>query len=92
MAANGITSTGSRSSLPFFLRTSPPSPAAAQDGFTATVQGGLDLASFSAVVTPVAPVTTGLPAAPAGYEYRSFSLAGSSGLPSKGFLRVQVTP
>jgi autotransporter-associated beta strand protein len=79
-----------RSGTPAF--TGSPSPAAAQDGFTATVQGGLDLASFSAVVTPVAPVTTGLPAAPAGYEYRSFSLAGSSGLPSKGFLRVQVTP
>lgn len=79
-----------RTGTPAF--TGSPSPAATRDGFTATVQGGLNLASFSAVVTPVAPVTTGLPAAPAGYEYRSFSLAGSGGLPSKGFLRVQVTP
>jgi autotransporter-associated beta strand protein len=69
-----------------------PSPAATLDGFTATVQGSLGLAGFTAPVTPVAPVTTGLPAAPAGYEYRSFSLAGSGGLPSKGFLRVAVTP
>jgi autotransporter-associated beta strand protein len=79
-----------RSGTPVFAGS--PSPVATRDGFTASVQGGLDLASFSAVVTPVAPVTTGLPAAPAGYEYRSFSLAGSGGLPSKGFLRVQVTP
>jgi hypothetical protein len=40
----------------------------------------------------VAPVTTGLPAAPAGYEYRTFSLAGSNNLPGKGFLRVRVSP
>jgi autotransporter-associated beta strand protein len=79
-----------RSGTPAF--TGSPSPAATRDGFTATVEGGLNLASFTSVVTPVAPVTTGLPAAPAGYEYRTFSLAGSSGLPSKGFLRVQVTP
>jgi hypothetical protein len=37
-------------------------------------------------------VTTGLPAAPAGYEYRTFRLDASDGLPAKGFLRVQVTP
>ena len=29
---------------------------------------------------------------PEGYEYRTFSLSGSDGLPTKGFLRVQITP
>jgi hypothetical protein len=52
----------------------------------------LGLASFSAPVSVVTPVTTGLPAAPAGYEYRTFRLDGSDGLPSTGFLRVQVSP
>jgi hypothetical protein len=46
-------------------------------------------------VNPVAPVTTGLPAAPVQggvtYEYRSFSLSGSNGATGKGFLQVTVT-
>ncbi len=70
-----------------------PSPAATTtDGLTAyTIQGSLDLASFTTAVTPVSPaVTTGLPAAPSGYEYRTFSLNGSNNLTGKGFLRVKV--
>ncbi|MCW1925933.1 hypothetical protein OKA05_25465 [Luteolibacter arcticus] len=63
-------------------------------GFGIAVQGSETLASFPATVTPVTPVTTNLPTlTPQGgvsYEYRSFSLGGSNGLPSKGFLRVQV--
>ncbi|MEI7909940.1 MAG: autotransporter-associated beta strand repeat-containing protein [Verrucomicrobiota bacterium] len=77
-----------RSGTPAF--TGSPSPSATQDGATYTVEGSTTLGSFSAGVTPVAPVTTGLPAAPAGYEYRTFSLDGSNGTPSNGFLRVQV--
>ncbi len=69
-----------------------PSPTSTHDGATYTVQGSTDLATFASAVSVVAPVTTGLPAAPAGYEYRTFSLTGSDGLPSKGFLRVNVTP
>lgn len=72
--------------------TGSPSPAATHEGFTSTVRGSLDLATFSSPVSVVTTVTTGLPAAPAGYEYRSFRLDGSDGLPSKGFLRVQVSP
>jgi autotransporter-associated beta strand protein len=79
-----------RSGTPAFTGT--PSPAATHEGFTSTVQGSLSLATFSAPVSVVTTVTTGLPAAPAGYEYRTFRLDGSDGLPSKGFLRVQVTP
>jgi hypothetical protein len=56
------------------------------------VQGSQDLATFTTGVTPVAPVTTGLPAAPSGYTYRTFSLDGSNGLTGKGFLRVKVGP
>jgi autotransporter-associated beta strand protein len=79
-----------RSGTPAF--TGSPSPAATHEGFTSTVQGSLGLATFSAPVSVVTTVTTGLPAAPAGYEYRTFRLDGSDGLPSKGFLRVQVSP
>lgn len=69
-----------------------PSPTATKDGYTYTVQGSLTLSGFTDPVTPVAPVTTGLPAAPAGYEYRTFSLDGTNGLPGTGFMRVTVTP
>lgn len=67
-----------------------PSPTAAMDGATYTVEGSTTLSSFTTIVTPVAPVITGLPAAPAGYEYRTFSLDGSNGTAGPGFLRVQV--
>ena len=76
---------------PVFTPVTGGNPASTQDGMTYTIQGGTDL-TFSGTVSVVAPVTTGLPAAPAGYEYRTFSLEGSDGLPSKGFLRVNVTP
>lgn len=69
-----------------------PSPTATQDGAVYTVQGSQDLATFTIGVTPVDPVTTGLPSAPSGYTYRTFSLDGSNGLAGKGFLRVKVGP
>jgi hypothetical protein len=69
-----------------------PSPTATSGGVTYTVQGSTDLADFTTGVSVVSPVTTGLDPAPTGYEYRTFSLSGSNGLPSRGFLRVQVTP
>jgi len=65
------------------------------EGFVITVRGSNDLQSFAVPVMPVAPITAGLPPAPVQggitYEYRSFSLGGSSGLPGKGFLQVGVT-
>jgi hypothetical protein len=79
-----------RSGTPAF--TGSPSPTATTAGYTYTVQGSTDLTTFTTPVTVVDPVTTGLDPAPAGYEYRTFSLSGSDGLPSRGFLRVQVTP
>jgi hypothetical protein len=69
-----------------------PSPRATKDGITYTVQGSAELTDFSRVVLNVAPVATGLPVAPSGYEYRSFSLAQSNGFPAKGFLRVRIVP
>ena len=80
-----------RSGTPVFAGS--PSPAAIKDGYTYTVQGSLDLSGFTAPVSVVAPVSTGLPAAPSGYEYRTFSLNGTNGLPAgTGFMRVTVTP
>jgi fibronectin-binding autotransporter adhesin len=72
--------------------TGSPSPTATSAGYTYTVQGSTDLATFNTPVNVVTAVTAGLPAAPTGYTYRTFSLSGSDGLPSRGFLRVQVTP
>ena len=78
-----------RSGTPAFAGS--PSPSATQDTYVYTIEGSNTLADFPEIVTPVDPVTTGLPAAPAGYEYRTFSLNGSNGLTTKGFLRVNVT-
>lgn len=79
-----------RSGTPVF--TGSPSPTATKDGFTYTVQGSTNLSTFATAVTVDTPYITGLPTVPAGYEYRTFSLSGSDGVPSKGFLRVLVTP
>lgn len=79
-----------RTGTPAFTGT--PSPSATTAGYTYTVQGSTTLSTFPVTVVPVDPVVTGLPAAPGGYEYRSFSLSGSNGTPAKGFLRVQVSP
>jgi len=69
-----------------------PSPAATHDGITYTIEGGVSLQAFDGTVNVVpTALTTGLPAAGAGYEYRSFSLGGSNGLTGKGFLRAKVT-
>ncbi len=71
-----------------------PSPTAIQaaDGLTYSIEGSLDLAGFLTTVNVVSPIINGLPVDPgAGYEYRSFSLDGSNGLTSKGFLRAKAT-
>lgn len=77
-----------RSGTPAFSGS--PSPGAVQDGYTYRVEGSTTLGSFNTVVSPVNPVTAGLPTVPSGYEYRTFSLSGSNGTPGKGFLRVVV--
>ena len=79
-----------RSGTPVFAGS--PSPTATQDGFTYTIQGSTTLGSFVTAAVPVTTVSTGLPAVPTGYEYRTFSLTGSNGTPTKGFLRVGITP
>jgi autotransporter-associated beta strand protein len=77
-----------------FAAGSATSPVA--EGIRYSIQGCYDLTGFSpSLVTPVDPAATidpGVPLTdPANYEYRSFSLNGSSGLPGKGFLRATVT-
>jgi hypothetical protein len=70
----------------------PSSAASAADGITYSIQGSTNLAGFTTPVNAVTTaITTGLPALNPGYSYRSFSLSGSNGLPSKGFLRAAVT-
>jgi autotransporter-associated beta strand protein len=67
------------------------SPTASHDGITYTIQGSTTLDNSTKVNVLASPVSTGLPAAGDGYEYRSFSLDGSNGLTEKGFLRAKVT-
>ena len=80
-----------RAGTPAFSGT--PSPKATQDGITYTIEGSTStLTSFPTQVNVVpTAVTTNLPAPNVGYEYRSFSLSGSNGLLTKGFLRAKVT-
>ena len=66
------------------------------DEVTCRVAGSLNLAAFNAIVQtlplPLNPaLTAGLPAPDPGWEYRAFRLAGSDGLPNKGFLVLQVS-
>lgn len=74
-----------RSGTPAF--TAGPAPSAIGDGFLYTIRGSRDLGGFTAAVAPVATVVTGLPPAPANYEYRSFALTGEG---ARGFMRVEV--
>ena len=78
-----------RSGAPAF--SGAPSPSATVDGITYTILGGLTPTDTASAVSVVSPQTSGLPAAPAGYEYRTFKLDAADGLPSKGFMRVKVT-
>jgi autotransporter-associated beta strand protein len=78
-----------RSGTPVFTGT--PSPTATHDGITYSVEGTTDLNTFATNILVVDPHVTGLPSLTgSGYEYRSFSLSGSNGLPAKGFLRSKV--
>ena len=65
------------------------------DGITYTIQGTTDLTNgFDQPVRVVTPIYPGVPLSgthAAEYEYRSFSLEGSNGLPGTGFLRAKVT-
>lgn len=80
-----------RSGTPVF--TGSPSPTATQEGFSYTIEGSATLNSFTTAATPVTTVAPPAPNAtpPVGYEYRTFSLSGSNGLPNVGFLRVKVS-
>jgi len=79
-----------RSGTPAFAAGAP--SIASHDGCDYAIEGSVDLATFGTGVTPATtPVVTDLPPAPTGYEYRTFSLDGSNGLPGKGFLRTDIT-
>ena len=73
-----------------------PFPSATIDGVRYTIEGSLDLDSHAAGVieAPLAltPPVTGLPGlVGSGWEYHTFILQHSDGLPDRGFLRVQIT-
>ena len=61
------------------------------DGIAYAIEGSLNLAIFDVTVTPVGFVDPGVALTDAThYEFRSFSLNGSNGLPGKGFLRAKI--
>ena len=71
------------------------SPSATLDGIKYEIQGSASLSDFDQTVEgplAAAVIPTSLPASPpAGYEYKSFRLAGSNGLPGRGFLRASAS-
>ncbi len=71
-----------------------PLTSAAIDGIVYSVEGSLDLATFATPVNleSAAIPPAGAPAPSSGWEYRSFNLEGSDGLPDKGFMRAGVAP
>lgn len=79
-----------RAGMPAFVGS--PAPFATKDGYTCTVLGSADLTDTALAVKPVATVTTGLPAAPAGYEYRTFAFDAAEPASKRGFFRVKVAP
>ena len=66
------------------------------DGVKYTVRGGLNLSLWDGTIYPCAaailPAGVTPESAGAGYEYRSFILQSSYGLPGKGFLQVKIEP
>lgn len=69
-----------------------PAPSATIDDCTYTITGSDNLTLFNSAVSEAPLETTGLPPAPAGYKYQTFSLDSSIGLPDLGFMRVEITP
>ena len=81
-----------RKTTPAFTAGAPAIAISAADGITYRIEGSPDLTTFGQTVNPVGPVDPGVPLTdPINYEYRSFSLGGSNGLPGRGFLRATVT-
>jgi hypothetical protein len=73
-----------------------PSPVVTVDGIRDAIEGSPNLAAYLASVIempiPLTPSVTGLPElGGTGWEYHSFRLQGSDGLPGSGFLRAQIT-
>ncbi len=70
-----------------------PSPSGIADLYTYTIQGSTTLTAFGSTVTeviPFIPPVGPVPALSVNYEYRSFTLGSSDGLPNKGFMRVKI--
>jgi autotransporter-associated beta strand protein len=71
--------------------TGNPSLTSTKDGITYTIEGSTDLVTFATPVHEVTPILTVTTTPGDGYEFRSFTLDGSDGLPGHGYLRAKVT-
>lgn len=64
---------------------------ASMDGFTGRVEASRDLVNWTETISEVTPaVTSGLPAAPSGYDYHTFSITGPLSGSSRGFFRLRA--
>ncbi|MES2996083.1 MAG: PDZ domain-containing protein [Verrucomicrobiota bacterium] len=62
------------------------------DGIIYSIQGTTDLVDFDAGVVEIpGPLSAGMPVPSAGWEYRSFRLAGPSSTTPRGFLRIVIS-
>lgn len=66
---------------------------ASVDGVDYSVRASLDLSAFTLAVDEVSPaITTGLPAAPVGYTYRTFRVTDPQSTNPKAFIQVKTSP
>lgn len=73
-----------------------PSPTSTIEGVRYSIEGSLGLAAFDMPVKeapiPLPPTATELPdLSGSGWEYHTFILQNSDGLPGSGFLRARIT-
>jgi fibronectin-binding autotransporter adhesin len=62
------------------------------EGLTYSIQGSLNLGSFTASISEVVPaLSSGMPALSSGWTYKTFQLNSAISAESKGFLRVETT-
>ncbi len=74
-----------------FTLTSP--ALASQDGVDYAVRASTDLSTFTFGVDEVSPaITTGLPAVPTGYTYRTFRVTSPKTSQPKAFIQVKTSP
>ena len=61
------------------------------DGIVYRIEGSLNLDAWTDTISEITPITGGLPAVPAGYEYHTFRSGGPFASTASDFIRLNVT-